>query len=84
MEVGIRELKQHLSEYLKKVEGGEIIQVTYRGRPKAIISPILSSDLLDKGIKEGWITPSRTRTLSNQKVRSDKSSLEVLLQDRDL
>lgn len=33
--VGIRELKNHLSEYLKRVAQGEIIVVTDRGKPVA-------------------------------------------------
>jgi len=30
--VGIRDLKAHLSRYLRQVAGGEIVQVTDRGR----------------------------------------------------
>ena len=37
--VGIRELKNHLSQYLKRVRTGERVVVTERGRPVAIISP---------------------------------------------
>lgn len=38
-EVGIRELKNHLSEYLKRAGSGERLVVTERGRPVAVISP---------------------------------------------
>jgi prevent-host-death family protein len=37
--VGVRELKNHLSEYLKRVQAGERVEVTERGRPVAVISP---------------------------------------------
>ena len=37
--VGIRELKNRLSEYLQRVSGGERVIVTDRGRPVAVISP---------------------------------------------
>ena len=37
--VGIRELRQRASELLRRVERGEIIQVTDRGRPVAILAP---------------------------------------------
>ena len=37
--VGIRELKNQLSQYLKRVRGGERLVVTERGKPVAIISP---------------------------------------------
>ncbi len=37
--VGIRELRNRLSRYLKRVSTGERVMVTERGRPVAIISP---------------------------------------------
>ena len=37
--VGIRELKNRLSQYLRRVRTGEQIVVTERGRPVAVISP---------------------------------------------
>src|SRR3972149_293271 len=37
--VGIRQLKNQLSQYLKRVRAGERVVVTERGRPVAIISP---------------------------------------------
>ena len=40
--VGIRDLKAHLSEYLKRVEAGEHLTVAHRGRPIATLSPAAS------------------------------------------
>jgi prevent-host-death family protein len=37
--VGIRELKNRLSQYLKRVRTGERVVVTERGRPVAVLSP---------------------------------------------
>ncbi len=37
--VGVRELKNRLSQYLKRVRTGERVLVTERGRPVAVISP---------------------------------------------
>ena len=37
---GIRELRQKASELLRRVEAGETIQITDRGRPVAILAPI--------------------------------------------
>ena len=37
--VGIRDLKNRLSEFLRRVADGERITVTDRGRPVAVISP---------------------------------------------
>jgi prevent-host-death family protein len=38
--VGIKELKNHLSRYLRRTKEGEEIVVTERGTPIAIIQPI--------------------------------------------
>lgn len=37
--VGVRELKNRLSQYLKRVRAGERLVVTERGKPVAIITP---------------------------------------------
>jgi prevent-host-death family protein len=37
--VGIRELRNRLSQYLKRVGAGERVVVTHRGQPVAVISP---------------------------------------------
>lgn len=57
MEVGVRELKAHLSEYLQRAANGERLTVTERGRPKAVLGPIPGGDNIARGIAEGWITP---------------------------
>jgi antitoxin (DNA-binding transcriptional repressor) of toxin-antitoxin stability system len=49
--VGIRELKNNLSRYLKKVEAGERITVTDRGRVVAELARPVASDT----------SPSRSR-----------------------
>jgi len=38
--IGVRELRQRASVFLRRVESGETIQVTDRGRPIALLSPI--------------------------------------------
>jgi len=38
--VGIRELRQHASELLRRVEDGESIEITDRGRPVAVLAPL--------------------------------------------
>jgi prevent-host-death family protein len=44
-EVGVRELKQHASEILRRVrEKRESITITYRGRAVARLVPIVSAD----------------------------------------
>lgn len=38
--VGVRELRQRASEYLRLVEAGETFEVTDRGRPVARLTPV--------------------------------------------
>lgn len=38
--VGVRELRQRASELLRRVERGESIEITDRGRPVAILVPV--------------------------------------------
>ena len=37
--VSVRELRQHLSRYLRRVEAGERLVVTERRRPVAVLAP---------------------------------------------
>jgi prevent-host-death family protein len=37
---GIRELRQRASELIRRVEAGETIEITDRGRPVAVLAPI--------------------------------------------
>ena len=56
MEIGVRELKARLSEYLDRVGRGEVLTVTSRGRRVAQIIPVPGRDNLGRGQAEGWIT----------------------------
>ncbi len=38
--VGVRELRQNLSVYLRRIASGETLEVTERGRPVAILAPL--------------------------------------------
>jgi prevent-host-death family protein len=38
-QIGIRELRQNASEYVRRAEAGETIEVTDRGRPVAVLGP---------------------------------------------
>lgn len=83
MDVGIRELKARLSELIDRAGRGEIIRVTDRGRPKAIIAPIPGRLRIEEGIGEGWIRPpGAERPRSVRRVRSERSVQEMLDEDR--
>jgi len=59
MDVGIRELKAHLSEYVARAAAGEVIRVTDRGVPTAVLMPLPASHHVDRGLAEGWISRAR-------------------------
>jgi prevent-host-death family protein len=83
MQVGIRELKAHLSEYVGKAASGEHIVVTDRGRPVAQLSGLEDRSTLERGIEEGWITPARRTGLEPfVPCKSALSTAEVLDEDR--
>jgi prevent-host-death family protein len=84
MDVGVRELKQHLSEYLRRVAAGETLQVTDRGVPVALIIPVVGPDPLTQAIDEGWVRAPLTTTGigHRQRERAPRRVLDVLHEDR--
>lgn len=84
MDVGVRELKQHLAEYLGRAERGEVIRITDRGVPKVLLSPLPGAGLLARGIDEGWIRPPATSDILGPAVRhgSRRTVQQVLDEDR--
>jgi len=83
IEVGIRELKAHLSEYLERAARGEVVRVTDRGRPKAVLGPVLGPSRVEEGIRSGWITPGRGATLAPvRRATSSRRVLEAIAEDR--
>jgi prevent-host-death family protein len=62
--VGVAELRQNLSRYLRRVELGERLVVTDRNRPVAELGPPPSSGAaLDRLIAEGRVLRPRRRGL---------------------
>jgi prevent-host-death family protein len=82
-DVGIRELKQRLSEYLDRAERGETLRVTDRGRPKAVLGPVPGRARIEDGIRNGWITPGTGAPLGPvQRSKASRRVLVVLAEDR--
>jgi prevent-host-death family protein len=46
--VGVRELRQRASSLLRLVENGETVEVTDRGRPVALLTPIPEGSPLER------------------------------------
>jgi antitoxin (DNA-binding transcriptional repressor) of toxin-antitoxin stability system len=63
--VGLKVLKNRLSEYVRLAAGGETVLVTDRDRVVAEIvppqpgrSPLLADALLAEAVRKGWVTPA--------------------------
>jgi prevent-host-death family protein len=56
--VGVRELRQRASELLRRVEAGETIEVTDRGRPVAVLAPLPAGEPLERLRSSGEVIPS--------------------------
>ena len=83
MSVGVRELKANLSEYLGRAANGEEIVVTDRNRPIARIVAYTGPSEIERGVDEGWVEPPRrTRLAEVRRVRSERSTIEALDEDR--
>ncbi len=83
MEVGIRDLKAKLSEYVSRAAEGEPITVTDRGTPVVRIVAIEQDSPLERGIAEGWVDPPRRMRLEPFRPRHGRLGvLEALDEDR--
>jgi len=53
----VREIRQNLSKYLKRVADGETFEVTDHGRPVATLGPVRRSHspVLERLAAEGWV-----------------------------
>ena len=86
--VGVRALKDRLSEYLRRVGEGERIVVTDRGEPLAALTPIEETD----ETRWGWgLVRERVASWSGGKPRGSakapvlkgkKTASEMILEDR--
>ena len=58
--VGLKTLKNKLSEYIRAAASGETIVITDRGRPVAEITPPRPprESVIERGIREGWVRPA--------------------------
>ena len=86
-QVGVRELKNRLSRYLKRVQGGEEILVTERGRSVARIVPVKASNLkraLEPLLREGAVQWSggKPRGASRRPVIRGRMLSEMVVEDR--
>lgn len=73
-EVGIRDLRDNLSRYIKQVRDGGEVTVTDHGQAVALILPLDGTRTLDRLIEEGRITPAKERERSRPQRRITSSA----------
>lgn len=91
--VGIKALKNRLSEYVRMAAGGETVLVTDRDKvvaelvpPQAGRSPAVADALLAEAVRNGWLTPPLLPDVSLPPRRPVATLTEVLrdfAQDRE-
>ena len=87
--IGIRELRQHASAYLDRVENGVVIEVTRHGRPVARLSPIRPDPdsrvaaLIDAGILRSAEDPGELSDIVPVEPTGPVLASEALRQLRD-
>ena len=84
MDVGIRELRGRLSEYLDRVREGDELVVTDRGSAFARIVPIAGGRALDRAIAEGLVTSASlsTRSRPSQRTTSRGTVSDLVAEQR--
>lgn len=85
--VGVKSLKNKLSEYLRLVAAGESILVTDHDRviaelspPRAGRSPLGSDAVLAEAVRKGWIAPAMFSS-SDPPPRLPVDKLEAILRE---
>ena len=82
-DVGVRELKARLSEYLERASRGEIIRVTERGHPKAMLAPLPGPARLEEGIAAGWVRAPKDRPAGPwRRFPAAKAIADLIAEDR--
>ena len=89
MEIGIRELKDRLSEILHRANAGEDVIVTHHGQPLCHITAVDSTSFqlpafLQEAAAEGWLTPatkSGLKTIQGFKPKKSSPSSEEILRE---
>ncbi len=89
-DVGVRELRQNLSVYLRRIALGETLRVTEHGHPVALLSPIPRSDdaALDQLEAEGLLeqrVARRTRPLAKPvpRLSGEPPISELIIRERE-
>lgn len=76
VEVGVREFRSSLAEWIDRAAAGEVVVVTERGRPRVRLTAATGQDIIDRLVREGRATPP-TRPRRHIPLEGDGSSSPV-------
>lgn len=86
-EASVRKVKDHLSEYIRRVRRGERIVITHRGRPVAALVGLAheepsaaAQELVKQGLVE-W-SGGKPRGLADAPRIAGRRAEEIVLEDR--
>ena len=89
--VGLKVLKNKLSEYVRLAASGETVLVTNRDRvvaelvpPRIERSPITSDALLAEAVRKGWISPATLSRESSPPPRRPIAELRQILSELEI
>ena len=83
-EAGIRDLRDHLSRYLDRVQAGEELTVTDRGRPVARLIPVEDERAFERLVAEGLIQlpAGRRRSRPSRRVQAEGTVSDLVAEQR--
>lgn len=83
-EVGIRELRNHLSKYLDRVRAGEELVVTDRGTAVARILPMDEPRPFDRLVRDGLVepAPSMARQRPSRRAKTKETVSDLVADQR--
>jgi prevent-host-death family protein len=83
VEVGVRELRNNLSQYLERVRAGDEVLVTDRGRAIARVLPLKGERTLDRLIADGLVTPGkRPKRASSRPLKTAGTVSDLVAEQR--
>ena len=81
--MGVRELRDSLTSTLRRVRAGETVEVTHRGEPIAVLSPV-RADRIGRLVARGDVTPGEplARPLRLFPVTGELNASQAIEDDR--
>ena len=89
LNVGVRELKTRLSEYLRRVKAGQVVVITERGKPVGRILPVEQSleERLQSLVEAGFAQWNGKRFEPGEPLvinRSDQQISDLIVEERQI